>query len=310
MHYISAFYFRKFGFETIDNPKTEKKRKRGIRVYTLNKKAACRLPRGMYSADKEISAEPKCIIERRKPKSLCNIDKYNTQEEETLLSRLENICSASIDRIINKSFNLEDIINTKLLIAFFYSNTPDKRAQIADPLEILREAPQSVISDEELKEIEALIGYPLIDGIKGKIAVSIELSMQLINQLRTWDYHLMYISEKENIEFVTSDKPVCTIKISQERGFSIHDGWLFSNNVLKKVNEIIIPQDMIFYFPINPKTAIFLLSPNQSKKHTPDFKDYDQYLNIAQFTNSDKYIISQNETTLELLYNEINALTS
>lgn len=315
MHYISAFYFRKFGFETIDDPKTEKKRKRGIRVYTLNKKAACRLPRGMYSADKEISAEPKCIIERRNPETLCNIDKYNTQEEETLLSRLENICSESIDRIINKSFNLEDIINTKILIAFFYSNTPDQRKRFSNPLEKLKESPGSVISDEELKEIEALIGYPLIDGMKGKIAVSIELSMQLINQLRTWDYHLMYISEKEHIEFATSDKPVCTISISEENEFTIHQGWEYYNpdgdiSISKNLNEIIIPQDMIFYFPINPKTAIFLMSPNQSKQYTPDFKDYNQYLNIAQFTNSDKYIISQNETTLELLYNEINALTS
>ena len=65
MHYISQFYFRKFGFETIDNPKTEKKRKRGIRVYTLNKEAV---------------RNKKCIIERRKPNTLCNIDKYNTQD--------------------------------------------------------------------------------------------------------------------------------------------------------------------------------------------------------------------------------------
>ena len=52
MHYISAFYFRKFGFETIDNPKTEKKRKKGIRVYALNT---------------EETLKKKCIIERRNP---------------------------------------------------------------------------------------------------------------------------------------------------------------------------------------------------------------------------------------------------
>ena len=300
MHYISAFYFRKFGFETIDDPKTEKKRKKGIRVYTLNKEAV---------------RNEKCIIERGNPDTLCNIGKYNTQDQETLLSKMENTCSVSIDAIIDKNFNSEDIINIKTLTAFFYSNTPNKRMQISNPLEVLREAPPSVISDEELKEIEALIGYPLENGIKGKMAVSIALSMQLLSQLITWDYHLVYISEKENEEFVTSDRPVCTIKISQENGFSTHEGWEYSNtdgsiSIPKNVNEIIIPQDMIFYFPINPKTAIFFYHKPKEKQYIPNFKDYIQEVNLAQFINSDKYIISQNETTLEQLYNEINALTS
>ena len=300
MHYISAFYFRKFGFETIDNPKTEKKRKKGIRVYTLNKESV---------QNKE------CIIERKKPDTLCNIDKYNTQDQETLLSKMENSCSVSIDAIIDKNFNSEDIINIKTLTAFFYSNTPNKRMQISNPLEVLREAPPPVISDEELKEIEALIGYPLENGIKGKIAASIALSMQLLSQLITWDYHLVHISEKENEEFATSDRPVCTIKISQENGFSTHEGWEYSNtdgsiSIPKNVNEIIIPQDMIFYFPINPKTAIFFYRQPKEKQYTPNFKDYIQEVNLAQFINSDRYIISQNETTLEQLYNEINALTS
>ena len=76
MHYISQFYFRKFGFETIDNPKTKKKRKRGIRVYTLNKESV---------------RNKKCIIERRKPNTLCNIYQYNRQDQETLLSKLETL---------------------------------------------------------------------------------------------------------------------------------------------------------------------------------------------------------------------------
>ena len=264
MHYISQFYFRRFGFETRDNPKTEKERQRGIRVYTLNKKAACILPRGMYSSDKEISAKSKCIIEQRNPETLCNIDKYNTQEEEPLLSIVERGCSVSVDAIINKNFNSEDIRNIKMLIALFYSNTPSMRQRIGNPLEELMHAPPSVVSDEGLKEIEELIGYPLIDGIKGKLAVSASLAIQLINQLITWDYHLEYISEKENQEFVTSDRPVCSITISQENGLSTHEGWEYSNtngsiSIPKKVNEIIIPQDMIFYFPIDPKTAIFCL---------------------------------------------------
>lgn len=316
MHYISQFYFRRFGFETRDNPKTEKERQRGIRVYTLNKKAACILPRGMYSSDKEISAKSKCIIERRNPETLCNIDKYNTQEEEPLLSIVERGCSVSVDAIINKNFNSEDIRNIKMLIALFYSNTPSMRQRIGNPLEELMHAPPSVVSDEGLKEIEELIGYPLIDGIKGKLAVSASLAIQLINQLITWDYHLEYISEKENQEFVTSDRPVCSITISQENGLSTHEGWEYSNtngstiSIPKKVNEIIIPQDMIFYFPIDPKTAIFLYRKRKEKQYIPNFKDYIQDVNWAQFATSDKYIIAKNKTTLKQLYNVINALTS
>ena len=315
MHYISQFYFRRFGFETRDNPKTEKEKKKSIRVYTLNKKAACILPRGMYSSDKEISAKSKCIIERRNPESLCNEYQYNTQEEETLLSKMEKKCSVSVDAIINKNFNSEDITNVKILIAFFYSNTPSMRQRIGNPLEELIHAPPSVVSDGELKEIEELIGYPLKDGIKGKLSASVALTMQLLNQLITWDYHLVYIGEKENQEFVTSDRPVCSITISQENGLSTHEGWEYSNtdgsiSILKKVNEIIIPQDMIFYFPINPKTAIFLYRKRKEKQYIPNFKDYIQDANWAQFANSDKHIIGQNKTTLEQLYNEINALTS
>lgn len=315
MHYISQFYFRKFGFETRDNPKTEKERKRGIRVYTLNKKAACILPRGIYSSDKEISAKPKCIIERRKPNTLCNIYQYNSQDQETLLSKLENTCSVSIDAIINKNFNSEDIRNIKMLIAFFYSNTPSMRQRIGSPLEELIHAPPSVVSDEELKEIEELIGYSLKDGIKGKLAVSASLVIQLINQLITWDYHLEYISEKENQEFVTSDSPVCSITISQENGLSTHEGWEYSNidgsiSLNKNVNEIIIPQDMIFYFPINPKTAIFLYRKPKEKQYIPNFKDHIKNMNWAQFATSDKYIIGQNKTTLKQLYNEIKASIS
>ena len=297
MHYISAFHLRKFGFETIDNPKTKKKRKKGIRVYTLNKEAI---------------RNKKCIIERRKPDTLCKIYKYNTQEQETLLSKLENTCSVSIDAIINKNFNLEDIINIKTLIAFFYSNTPNKRRQISNPLEILTQGP---FSDEKLKEIESLIGGPFEEGIKRKAHASAALSTQLLSQLITSDYHLVHISEKENEEFVTSDRPVCTIKISQENGFSSHEGWEYSNtdgsiSVPKNVNEIIIPQDMIFYFPINPKTAIFLYRKTKENQYIPNFNNYIQEVNLTQFSHSDKYVISQNETTLEQLYNEINALTS
>ena len=125
----------------------------------------------------------------------------------------------------------------------------------------------------------------------------------------------MYISEKENQEFVTSDRPVCSITISQENGLSTHQGWEYSNidgsiSIPKNVTEIIIPQDMIFYFPINPKAAIFFYHKPKEKQYIPNFKDYIQGMNWAQFTNSDKYIIGQNKTTLEQLYNEINALTS
>ena len=229
MHYISQFYFRRFGFETRDNPKTEKERKRGIRVYTLNKKAACKLPRGVYSSDKELSAKSNCIIERRNPSTLCNIDNYNTQNEETLLSKTEKEWSVSLDAIINKTFNSDDIKNIKMLIAFFYSNRPIMRQQIRSPLEELMHAPPSVVSPEELKEIEELIGYPLKDGIRGKLAASASLVIQLMNQFLTWDYHLEYMSENKNQEFVTSDSPVCSITISQENGFSTHQGWELSN---------------------------------------------------------------------------------
>lgn len=297
MHYISAFYFRRFGFETIDNSKTKKKRKKGIRVYVLNK---------------EDALNKKCIIERRKPGTLCNIDKYNTQDQETLLSKVENTCSVSIDAIINKNFNSEDMINVKTLIAFFYSNTPDKRSQIINPLETLIQGP---FSNEELKEIEASTGVPLEDGIKRKAHASAAYSHQLMKQLITWDYHLIYISEKEKEEFVTSDTPVCTISISQEKGFSTHQGWEYSNtdgstNLFKNVNEIIIPQDIIFYFPINPKTAIFLYHKPEKKQSIPNFKDNIQYLNMAQFLCCHEFIIGQNETILEQVYSEVNALTS
>ena len=169
MHYISAFYFRKFGFETIDNPKTAKKRKKGIRVYALNK---------------ETVQNKECIIERRNPDSLCNIDEYNTQDQETLLSKLENTWSVSINAILNENFTPEDIINVKTLIAFFYSNTPNKREQIVTPLEKLTQGP---FSDEELKEIEALMGGPFEDGIKRKGHAAAAFSLQLISQLITWD---------------------------------------------------------------------------------------------------------------------------
>ena len=297
MHYISAFYFRKFGFETIDNPKTEKKRKKGIRVYTLNK---------------EYVRNKKCIIERRNPDALCNISKYNTQDQETRLSKVENTCSVSVNAIINQNFNSEDIINIKALIAFFYSNTPDKRRQISNPLEELTQGP---FSDEELKEIESLIGGPFEDGIKRKAHASAAFSMQLLSQLITWDYHLVYIGEKENQEFVTSDKPVCCIRISPENGFSTNEGWEYFDtdgriNLFKKLDEIIIPQDMIFYFPINPKTAIFLYHKPKEKQHIPNFEDNIQYVNVAQFSHCREFIIGQNETILEQMYNEINDLTS
>ena len=99
------------------------------------------------------------------------------------MSKLENTCSVSIDAILNKNFNSEDIINIKTLTALFYSNTPSKREQISHPLEVLREYPFS--SDEELKKIESLIGYPFKDGIKRKLPASVDLSMQLLNQLIT-----------------------------------------------------------------------------------------------------------------------------
>ena len=132
------------------------------------------------------------------------------------MSKLENTSSVSINAILNENFTPEDIINVKTLIAFFYSNTPNKREQIVNPLEKLTQGP---FSDEELKEIEALIGGPFEDGIKRKGHAAAAFSLQLIRQLITWEHHLVYIGEKENQEFVTSDKPVCTIKISQEKGF-------------------------------------------------------------------------------------------
>ena len=205
-----------------------------------------------------------------------------------------------------------DITNIKILIAFFYANTPDKRRLIGDPLEILTEG---TWSDEKLKEIEALIGGPFEDGIKGKAHATVAFSMQLMKQLIKWDFHLVYIGEKENQEFITSDKPVCCIRISPEKGFSTNEGWEYFDrdgriNLFKKLDEIIIPQDMIFYFPLNPKTAIFLYHKPKEKQHIPNFEDNIQYVNFAQFAHCREFIIGQNKTILERVYNEINDLTS
>ena len=203
-------------------------------------------------------------------------------------------------------------MNVKALIALFYANTPNKRRQIASPLEELTRGP---FSDEELKEIVALIGGPFEDGIKRKGHAAASFSLQLLSQLITWKYHLVYIGEKENQEFITSDKPVCCIRISLEKGLSTNEGWEYfdadgSINLYKNINEIKIPQDIIFYFSINPKTAIFLYHKSKEKQYIPNFKDYIQAVNWAQFARSEKYIIGQNKTTLEQVYNEINALTS
>ena len=63
---------------------------------------------------------------------------------------------------------------------------------------------------------------------------------------------------------------------------------------------------MIFYIPINPKTAIFLYRKRKKKQY--NFKNYIQYTNWAEFVTSDKYIIGKNKTTLKQLYNKINTL--
>ena len=186
------------------------------------------------------------------------------------------------------------------------------RQRIGHPLEKLTQGP---FSDEELKEIEALIGGPFEDGMKRKLHVTIALTLQLMRQLITWDYHLVYIGEKENREFVTSDKPVCTITISQEKGFSTHEGWEYFDeggriNLFKNINEVKIPQDIIFYFPINHKTAIFLYHKPKEKQYLPDFKVNLQYVNLAQFSHCRKFIIGHNKTILDQVYDEINALTS
>lgn len=57
-------------------------------------------------------------------------------------------------------------------------------------------------------------------------------------------------------------------------------------------------------------SVIFLYRKRKEKQYIPNFKDYIQGANWAQFATSDKYIIDQNKTTLKQLYNEINALTS
>ena len=244
-HYISSFYLKKFGFETIDNPKTEKQRKKGIRVYALKK---------------EDVLNKKCIVERRNPKTLCSIKGYNTQDQEYRFDRMENICSESIDAIINQKFNSDDIIKVKILIAFFYSNTPDKRRMLTSPMEELMQGP---FPKEELKKIESLIGGPFESGIKRKGHATAALTIQLCNQLIAYDYSLAYIDQKENKEFITSDNPVCSIYISSESNFSVRQGWEHFNidgtiNLYRDINEIELPKDMIFYFPINSKTSIFL----------------------------------------------------
>ena len=284
-HYISDFYLRRFGFKISQNSATKQ-------VYTLNRK--------------EILRE-KYILEKRNSKTLCNIKYYNTPDQEDLFGKIEDICSKSIDTIIDQNFNSTDINNIKFLIAFFYSNTPDKRQMFCHILETLLDNPLR-LTKEEIEEINSLIGGPFQGGFKRKGHVTISLTLQIFYQLITWKYKIIHIVPQKQ-KFITSDKPVCSLFISTEEGFSVNQGWEnFDadgnlNSPLKKLNELELPEKLVFYFPINPETCIFLYHKiNKIENFTQHLK----YLNFAEFINSDKYLISKTEEPLKELYKEIN----
>lgn len=271
-HYLPAFYIRRFGFETVKNPKTEKQKKNGIRVFTLNKKGE---------------------TQKRNPQTLCRIAGFNTEEQETLFGKTEKIYSESVDAIISGYYNSADIENTKGLIAYILSNTPNIRRQLT-------------------RKIEESTGSSLKNKINKQGGLTALMTLKIYHALSDWDPYIERIKPTQNKQFITSDNPV---HMQPNEGFQVGGGWILTDtnsprkegdqNLYKHYpffGNISISKETIFYFPLNPITAIFLYHDPKRRQDIIDSEHLVEGVNLNLIIDAKEYAIGHNKAWLKLMY--------
>lgn len=313
-HYISNFYFRKFTFDSI-----EERYKNKLRVYALDKNgkiekrntsSLCRI-RGYNSKNEEfelfelikstfesmklgLEQSPNKTFEgtNRRVKDIIKLEQLweiierKETPMETKFSLMETDFSQSVNAILEGNQSLKDIVNIKYLIIYFLSNQPDYRAALT------RGAEESI-------SIE--------DRIKGKGFLTEFALSQVPLLLSGWKHYIERIKLADNKQFITSDNPVhiqYTVGSKYEGGWRIEYTDSPTEDSAKLATTITIPQDAIFFLPLNPFTGFYLYKNPNRREDIINTKNLIEKMNISQIRQSKEYAFSKDESWLKLMYEE------